>query len=186
MTTRSPPWKATTSSPMGPVAITFGIASAAVVLTAALCRSRHATIAAFVLFCAWGATKVFQFDRWSAERTILDALTAMSCALTGVYLMHRRPRLLSPWVLTSSMMLSGLLVALWEAGRSMGFDTPTFPYALARNVLYLIALLGVLSLGLRDGAVHLRTWLCDHPRYRPWSRPGARWGRETETTRRRR
>lgn len=171
---------------MGPVAITFGIASAVVLVTAALCRSRDATIAAFVLFCAWGATKVFQFDRWQAERTILDALTAMSCALAGVYLMHRRPRLLAPWSLTATMMLSGLLVALWEAARSMGFELPSFPYALARNALYMIALLSVLSLGLHDGAVHIRAWMCDHPRHRPWSRPGARWGREAETQRRRR
>lgn len=165
---------------MGPIAISFGIACAAVLVTAAFCRSRDAILGAVVLAVMWGLTKVFHFRAVEPERIMLDAFCDMLGALAGIYIMHRRPALFLPWMLTASMMISGLLVVLWAIARNMGFDGSSYPYSLARNVLYLIALLSVLSLGLHDGAVHIRAWLCDHPRNRPWSRPGAKWGRTAE------
>ena len=170
---------------MGPIAISFGIACAVVLVITALCRSRDALLAAAVLLAMWGLTKIIAAHRDSDARVMMDAVCAMMGSLTGVYLMHRRPRLLSPWALASSNLFTGLLVVLWATARNMGFEEARYPYAVASNVLYLIALLSVLSLGLHDGAVHIRAWLRNNPRPGPWSRPGAQWGRTAPDARRR-
>lgn len=163
---------------MGPVAITFGILCAVVLVAAAFCRSRDAIIASLVLTGLWALTKVVVVDRNSAEGIMVAAGSKAAIGLTGLWLMHRRPHLIWPRILVCSQLVAAFLVVLWAAALNSGFNPPLYPYAVCLNLLYLIALLAVLSLGLHDGAVSFRLWLSRHHHDRPWSRSGARWGRD--------
>lgn len=163
---------------MGEIAILFGIACAAVLVIAALCRSAHAFMLALVLSTAWGVTKLFPMTYASAGGIMLDASCKVAIAAVGLYVMHCRRRLVWPRIIVSSQILAALFVVMWAAAHNMGFSWPTYPYAVAMNVLYLVVILSTLSLGLHDGAILLRSWMSVHHYGRPWSRPGVKWGRE--------
>jgi hypothetical protein len=109
---------------------------------------------------------------------MLDAACKVAIGLTGLYLMHRRPKLIWPRILVSTQLAAAFAVVLHVAVRNMGFGLPTAPYAFILNVLYGIALFSVLSLGLHDGALSLRAWLSLHHHGRPWTGAGVKWGRE--------
>lgn len=163
---------------MGSVAIGFGLASAAVLVIAALFSTRHnRNVAAFAVIM-WAATKVWDYRTGTDAQIYLDSALALLCGLMCVHVMAKDRRSRWPLVVLSTMVAWEFLNAAYsEPGRDYEPQV-SWTYQLAKNVLYAIALIALASPGIRRGTLALLRSLGAYPVRRARPSLGSGWGRE--------
>lgn len=162
---------------MGPVAITFGLGSAAAILVAALFSLRHNAIVAVFLFVMWGSTKVVHLPIGSDAQLYLDGFSVLLCGLLCAYVSMNDRRSKWPVLTLGVLALWEVLTAAYADLRQCGPEVK-WAYQFARNVLYAGALFVVVAPGVHRGALVVRRRLLGHSRPRPRRASSPGWGRD--------
>ncbi len=160
-----------------PVTIGFGLASAAVLVIAALFSTRgNAVVAAFML-AMWGATKVWNYKTGTDAQLYLDTALACLCGLLCVMVMRHDRRAAWPLIILGIMVTWVMLNA---SVADLGKDSVWFNAAhqFASNVLFGIALFVAAVPGGRRGVLAIRGRMFNHPVRRARPAHGGGWGRE--------
>jgi len=150
---------------MGPIALSFGLGSAVVLVISALFSTRHNQIVSGFLLLMWAATKVWNSPFGSDAQLYLDVALACLCGLLCVVAMHKERRSVWPVLILGVMATWIMISALYAEIRDL---TPQVKFScqLAANVLFGIALFVAATPGGLNGSRVLRRWLSLHPRRR--------------------
>lgn len=172
---------------MDPVTLGYGVACAAVFMIAAFSsRAWQDVTASVALIVMYALTKAFHYPSDSIEGIALDAVMPVIGALTACFIIQASPRLYWPRIMVCAMLLTSVEVFAFAWSLHYGFAYPKNTHRAIDNVLYAVALASVASPGVRNGIGVVRLWVLGHYHNRPWSSPGAQWGRDLGTTRTRR
>ena len=163
---------------MGPIAISFGIGSAAVFGIAALFSTRgNASVAGFLAFI-WLTTNAWDMPTGSDAQLYLDTALGCLCGLLCLIVMRRESRALWPIVIFGLMATWIFVSAAYaDDGRVLGPQVK-LAYQVASNVLFGLALAVAALPGARHGCLVFRRWMPNRAHLRPRVRPGHGWGRE--------
>lgn len=143
---------------MGPIAVSFGLSSAAVFVIAALFSTRDNRNVAGFLALIWIVTNIWDFPTGSDHQLYLDMTLGCLCGLLCMAVMHRDRRAIWPLLILGVMASWIVLSALYAEVRDTG-PQAKFADQLASNVLYGLALLIAAVPGGRNGACVVRHWL---------------------------
>jgi hypothetical protein len=148
---------------MGPTAISFGLASAAVFMIAALFSTRGNRIVCGFMAFMWVATKVWDYKTGTDAQIYLDAALATLCGLLCAVVSLKERRACWPVAILGLMAMWVILIAAYaDAGRAYGSQV-RWAYQLASNVLFGIALFVGAAPGGRRGALAFLRWMSHHP-----------------------
>lgn len=162
---------------MGPIAISYGLAGAAVFVIAALFSTRRNRNVAAFLWAIWIATNVWDFPTGTNAQLYLDTALACLCGLLCVMTMRHERRSIWPLIILGIMVTWVLLNAAFSDAREnrVWFNDT---YQLASNVLYGIALFVAAVPGGHRGVLAIRGRMFNHPVRRARPAHGGGWGRE--------
>lgn len=162
---------------MGPIAIGFGLASAAVLVIAALFSTRSNVIVAAFLAFMWAATKVWNYKTGTDAQLYLDTALAMLCGLLCVEVMRRNRRALWPLLMLGLMAMWIVINAAYaEGGRDIGPQVK-WTYQFASNVIYGIALFVGAMPGACNGYLAILRRMSPRASVRTRLSVGDGWGR---------
>lgn len=150
---------------MGPIAISFGLGSAVVLVIAALFSTRPNQIVAAFLGFIWLITNLWDLPTGSDGQLYLDTALGCLCGLLCIYAMHKDRRSLWALLTLGSMVSWIIATAAYSEARDAG-SQERYAYQLASNVLIGIALFFAAMPGGRNGARHIRRWLSFHSKLR--------------------
>ena len=163
---------------MGPIAISFGAASAAVIVIAALFSTRGNVVVNAFMGLMWVATKVWNYRTGTDAQLYLDTALALLCGLLCVAVMVRERRALWPLAILGLMAVWIVLNAAYaEGGRDIGPQVK-WPYQFASNVIYGIALFVGATPGVRNGCLAILRRMPPRARVRNRLSVGDGWGRD--------
>lgn len=161
---------------MGPIAIGFGLASAAVLVIAALFSTRaNVVVAAFLAFM-WAATKVWNYKTGTDAQLYLDTALAMLCGLLCVEVMRRNRRVLWP-LLILGLMATWVMINAAYADLRDTIPQVKWPYQFASNLLYGAALFVGVTPGVGRECLAVLRFLSPRASVRTRLSVGDGWGR---------
>jgi peptidoglycan/LPS O-acetylase OafA/YrhL len=148
---------------MGPTAISFGLASAAVFMIAALFSTPSNRCVCGFLALMWLVTKVWNYKTGTDAQIYLDATLAALCGLLCAAIAMRERRTLWPVLILGVMAAWVVMIAAYaEPGRALGSQVK-WTFQLASNVLFGVALFVGAMPGGRRGALAFLRWMPHHP-----------------------